>query len=43
MRIKKYIFVSVMLIGSIIGSAKMGEVKAEASESIEDVVELSRL
>ena len=41
MRIKKYMFFIVILIGSLIGSANMKEVKAEDSESIEDIVELS--
>lgn len=40
MRIKIYVFI-VILIGSLIGSANMKEVKAEDSESIEDIVELS--
>ena len=43
MRIKKYMFFIVILIGSLIGSANMKEVKAEDSESIEDIVELSLL
>ena len=43
MRIKKYMFFIVILIGSLIGSANMKEVKAEDSESIEDLVELSLL
>lgn len=38
MRIKKYMFFIVILIGSLIGSANMKEVKAEDSESIEDIV-----
>ena len=36
-------FFIVILIGSLIGSANMKEVKAEDSESIEDIVELSLL
>ena len=43
MRKKKYMFFIVILIGSLIGSANMKEVKAEDSESIEDIVELSLL
>lgn len=36
-------FFIVILIGSLIGSANMKEVKAEDSDSIEDIVELSLL
>ena len=43
MRIKKGMFFIVILIGSLIGSANMKEVKAEDSDSIEDIVELSLL
>ena len=43
MRIKKGMFFIVILIGSLIESANMKEVKAEDSDSIEDIVELSLL
>lgn len=43
MRIKKYIFFIAVLIGSLIVSRNLKEIKAESNESTEDVIELSLL
>ena len=43
MRIKKYIFFIIVLIGSLIGSENLKEIKAEDNGSMEDVIELSLL
>ena len=40
MRIKKYIFFIIVLIGSLIGSDNLKEIKAEDNGSMEDVIEL---